>query len=623
MTGFLAELKRRNVIRMAGLYLLGAWLVTQVAETLLPAFDVPTWVLRAIIIVLALGFVPALVFAWVFELTPDGLKRDAEVASAASIAPQTARRMDRLILVGALAVVAVLVVERVWIGSRRESAAAMTGAVPAASAPAPSEASIAVLPFVNMSADNENSFFADGISEELLNVLSGIEGLKVASRTSSFSFKGKDTPIPEIARLLDVRHVVEGSVRKQGQRVRVTAQLIHAGTDGHLWSETYDRDLTDIFKVQEEIAQAITRELESLLGKRRVSLTASTTNLDAYERFLSGRARFHRRDEFKEAVADLQYAVEKDPEFAEAWVYLALTHFTSLGYGSRAKRPSPAEVEAPLRTALERARALVPRDPRVLAVDGQLKIRGGDDLAGLQLLGETARLSERDSTPVMWLGQQLLRAGYVDEAITALERAERMEPKVGINLGALSIAYLSAGQHERALEKATQAAELGWGAGLSLYEAQLAASGERERAARMTEADFQKYAPATIRIDPEQRAELHRWTTAVRNPTPANIDALDLRADEIEELFIFGLHGELLDRLQRQTLNPHPLDDSGSSLRMFWLPAARPLREDSRFLVIAEQMGLLRLWETRGYPPGCKRASGPGGDHLDCAGIRQ
>ncbi len=205
---FLAELKRRNVIRMAGLYLVGAWLLIQIAETLLPAFDVPGWVLRAIIIVLALGFLPALVFSWVYELTPEGLKRDAEVDPARSIAPRTAQRMDRLILAGLAAVILVVAADRFW--PREEEKAGSESTLVKESSPSTSTAgakvdsdpgparSIAVLPFVNMSADPEQEYFSDGLSEEILNLLAQIRELKVSGRTSSFSFKGKDTPIPEI-----------------------------------------------------------------------------------------------------------------------------------------------------------------------------------------------------------------------------------------------------------------------------------------------------------------------------------------------------------------------------------------------------------------------------------------
>ena len=267
---------------MAGLYLVGAWLVVQVAETLLPIFGTPDWVLKTLVALLALGFVPALVFSWLYELTPDGLKRDAEVTPEQSIAAQTGRRMDRLIVVGLVAVVALVAADRFWpgagtdrAGSRRERRrrhrrrAAGKRNADAVSQPGPSadgQKSIAVLPFVNMSADKENEYFSDGISEELLNVLVRVEGIGVASRTSSFAYKGRELGAAAIAKELKVDHILEGSVRKSGNRVRITAQLIDATNDRHLWSETYDRELTDIFAIQDEIANAIVTALRGKLA---------------------------------------------------------------------------------------------------------------------------------------------------------------------------------------------------------------------------------------------------------------------------------------------------------------------------------------------------------------------
>jgi len=212
---------------MAGLYLVGAWLILQVAETLLPIFHTPDWVLQAMVVLLALGFVPAVVFSWLFELTPEGIKRDAEVTPDQSIASTTGRRMDRLILAGVLALIAVIAADRYW--PRPPSADRETAPVPAANgstahAPAPAAAekkaapvapdpnSIAVLPFVNISADKENEYFSDGISEELLNALVRVDGLQVASRTSSFAYKGREMSSQEIAGELHVSHLLEGSV---------------------------------------------------------------------------------------------------------------------------------------------------------------------------------------------------------------------------------------------------------------------------------------------------------------------------------------------------------------------------------------------------------------------------
>ncbi|MEP6511220.1 MAG: FlgO family outer membrane protein, partial [Dokdonella sp.] len=246
----LAELKRRNVIRAAGLYLVGAWLLTQVAGTVLPMFGAPDWIARSVVTLLAIGFVPALVIAWIFELTPQGLKRDEDVSSEQSIAPQTARRMDRLLLLVSILAIGYFAFDKFALAPRREVALVAQATQQMADKANKEKSainphSIAVLPFVNMSGDAQNDYFSDGISEEILNVLARIPELQVAARTSSFSFKGGKKEVPEIANELKVRMVLEGSVRKQGERVRITAQLIDASNGFHVWSQTYDRELKD------------------------------------------------------------------------------------------------------------------------------------------------------------------------------------------------------------------------------------------------------------------------------------------------------------------------------------------------------------------------------------------
>jgi TolB-like protein len=606
----LAELKRRNVIRMAGLYLVGAWLVTQVAATLLPVFGAPGWVMKVLVGLLAFGFLAALVFSWIYELTPDGLKRDGEVIAEQSIAPQTAQRMDRMLLVVMALALAYFAVDKFVLAPGRQ--APTTGLANDASA-AEAEASIAVLPFVNMSTDVENGFFADGISEELLNVLAGIDGLKVASRTSAFSFKGKDTPIPEIARLLDVRHVLEGSVRKQGQRVRITAQLIHAGTDGHLWSETYDRDLTDIFKVQEEIAQAIAGELEGILGKRQVAVAAATANLDAYQSFLRGRARFHARDDLLAAIEDLSSAVRQDPDFAEAWVYLAATWGVAPGYQSSAEVDADrAQKEA--RSALERAQALAPEHPMALAIRAQFREQDGDLVGALALLEASAALSTQDSNPMMWRGTLLLRTGYIDEAVAVLESAQKQDPLAGINNGYLAFAQLSAGQNAKAEASARRAWSQGWRIAIPVIVYDLAARGERERAVALWDEFFTANVPA------ESADQNAAWKELLSNPGSMALDAMNIDpvALNIETGIAINRLDRMLDVAEQAWKNAR--GDQPWWLRSAWLPSTLALREHPRFFALAEDLGMVRLWETRGYPPGCQRVSAPGGDHLDCAG---
>ena len=505
-----------------------------------------------------------------------------------------------------------------WWVARMPAAPVAITAQPGASqeqAPAATGPSIAVLPFVNMSTDVENGFFADGISEELLNVLASVDGLKVASRTSAFSFKGKDIPIPEIARQLGVEHVLEGSVRKQGQRVRITAQLIHAGSDGHLWSETYDRDLTDIFKVQEEIAQAITRELEGIIGKRQVAVVASTDNLEAYQSFLKGRARFHRRDELLAAIDDLSSAVKLDPNFAEAWIYLAATWAVLPGYVRDEARVARSETE--IAAALKHAEALAPKHPMALALRSRLLENSGELAGALALLEESARLSAQDSTPTLWRGTLLLRSGYIEEAIAVLESAQRMDPLSGVITGYLALAYLSSGQYDKAEANARKAMSQGWEPALTVAMSDAAARGEHAKALSLFDELAERY-PA---LTEKERKFATNYRELLRNP--ANAAALKALREEDEAIDLessiainrFDIPLGVVERdIERDP-------DAGRRqwwLRSAWLPSTVGLRTHPRFFAIAEKLGFVRFWEARGYPSGCKRASAPGGDHLDC-----
>ncbi|NBB91908.1 MAG: hypothetical protein GVY32_01925 [Gammaproteobacteria bacterium] len=603
----LSELRRRNVFRMAGLYVVGSWLIVQVAETVLPAFDVPGWVLRAIIVLLAVGFIPALVFSWLFELTADGLERDVERAPRASAAPSTSQRMDRLMLGGILLLAALLLAD--WFWPSKDNA--VRQAPPATAG----DASIAVLPFVNMSPDADNEFFADGISEELLNVLVGIEGLKVASRSSAFSFKGTATPIPEIARLLDVGHVLEGSVRKQGQRVRITAQLIHAQTDAHLWSETYDRDLTDIFRVQEEIAQAITTALEDALGVRNVAVGASTEDLVAYELFLRGRNRFYQRVELDEAIDDLTSAVERDPGFAEAWAYLGATsHVTSAGWPTERDRDA-LRSQAPL--AAERALTLKPGLPIALAVRGDALFREGDPaqmVEGLALLEQAADLAAADTTARLWLGLSWLDLGFTERALPHLQAAQAEDPLVPINNGYLGLALATLRQTPEGGRLALRAVELGaqafWACVIALEPANagdpVAASELLSAARPMVGAGDQEVLAdflATLE-DPGRRADLLEKVApgAKQGQALPTLAALMFRAPEV----VFARVG--------------PRASYEFMTSSSWLPSLVWVREDPRFYELMADRGIVGFWELQGFPPGCRAVDDPPGRRLDCSG---
>ena len=333
---FVAELKRRNVIRMAGLYLVGAWLLTQVASTVLPAFDVPGWVLRGLIITLVFGFVPALIFSWVFELTPAGLKRDEDVRPKQSIAPQTARRMDRMIIIVLLLALGYFCFDKFVLTPRREVAMVAAASLPNGHKAAIPEKSIAVLPFENLSEETANAFFASGIQDEILTDLAHVADLKVISRTSVMQYKtGAARNLREIGQQLGVAHLLEGSVQRSNNRVRVNAQLIDARTDAHLWAQTYDRALADVFAIQSEIAKTIADQLQAKLSPSEKAAIEKppTTDLAAYDLYLRAQALFadtsdviHAKEQLPKVARLLEEAVGREPRFLPAWVLLSRVH---------------------------------------------------------------------------------------------------------------------------------------------------------------------------------------------------------------------------------------------------------------------------------------------------------
>jgi len=335
----LEQLRQRNVHRVALAYLAGAWLLIQVVETLTPDI-LPAGVFRATVIVAAIGFIPALVLAWIFEWTPAGFRRERAMPAAAP--PPESRRLDRAIMVMLVVAVAYFAVDKFVIDPVRDEEE-----IEAATAEAVDEAlagrllekyadrSVLVLPFLNMSTDEEQEYFADGISEELLNLLAKIEELRVISRSTSFTFKGKDIDVDEIREKLDVSHILEGSVRKAGDQVRVTAQLIDARSNRHLWSETYDRTLDDIFAIQDDIAARV-------VGQLRLELTDGPPTSEqisprAYELYLEGHYLAQTVDTpeaYGKAVEVLSAAVEIEPAYVPAlWVLgrAMVNHFETIG----------------------------------------------------------------------------------------------------------------------------------------------------------------------------------------------------------------------------------------------------------------------------------------------------
>ncbi len=417
---FFAELKRRNVVRMAGLYLVGAWLLTQVASTVLPMFGAPDWLPRSIVSLLAIGFVPALIFSWVFELTPQGLKRDEDVPPEESIA-----RRDAAL-----------------VAATEKSVAARPSAEPKSAA---SAKSVAVLAFANLSDDKGTEYFSDGISEELLTVLQKIPGLHVAARTSAFSFKGKNATAQEIGQKLGVAHLVEGSVRKAGDVVRIAARLTRADTGEQLWSENFTRDLKDVFAVQTELAQTIVGQLSGQLtdgaadpaakaaiqAEVRAAERGGTKNAEAHQHYLQGRFYFNRNSEKSahEALAEYQRAVELDPSFALAWAGLAQTHVWHCQFSTESGLTGFDAHLAGAREATARALALEPNLPEALLARSEIQLYFDFDWNGAAETLQTAlALAPADPALLTAAGNLALARGDAAKAIELYRQAVALDP---------------------------------------------------------------------------------------------------------------------------------------------------------------------------------------------------
>ena len=432
-SSFFRELRRRNVFKVTMVYLIASWLLIQIAETTFPALKLPEWTVTFVVVILAMLLPIAVIFAWAFELTPEGLRRTGQVAPDESIASHTGQRMNRLII-GALAIAVVFLVSThggLRLGTEDEKEGQRR------------ETSIAVLPFVNMSGDSENEFFSDGLSEELLNVLAQVDGLRVAARTSSFHFKGSQEDLRDIASKLSVEHVLEGSVRKSGNRIRATAQLIKADDGFHLWSDTYEYEIDDIFRIQDEIALSVVDALKvNLLGEERQRLTKrATTSVEAHNLYLRGRQFLHLRtlESLQQARELFQRSVTMDPDFALA--YSGLSDSINLLFTNHAMMSRKAAV-GESRPLLERAVALDAKSAEIWASIGLMEMNDQNPEAAKAALERSIELNPSYAAGYLWYASVKSGSPYhdVEGALAIYRKVLEIDPlsRVGQqNVGAM------------------------------------------------------------------------------------------------------------------------------------------------------------------------------------------
>jgi TolB-like protein/Flp pilus assembly protein TadD len=469
------ELRRRNVFKAGAAYLALGWVVVQITATLVPALNLPSSLVPIVTWIGVVGFPFVIMFSWIYELTPEGLRRESEVDRSASITHITSRRLDYIII--SLLVLAIGLFAFVNFGPRRvEPAAAsreaQTPAVPSAStpsaasaAPAANDNSIAVLPFVNMSSDKEQEYFSDGISEELLNLLAKVRTLHVAARTSSFSFKGKEVPIPEIAKTLYVAHVLEGSVRKSGAQVRITAQLIRAADGYHLWSQTYDRKLDDIFAIQDEIAADVVKQLKvTLLG---AAPTVRQTDPKAFALYLQARQLGYQRtaDALKQSDALLRQTLAIDPRYAPAWDQLADNGIREIQIGVLSNEEGYPQA----REAAEQALAIDPDYAPAQAHLGRIVNDLGDLAGAAQHLERALALDPSDLVVLRYSASLLDSLGRLQQVIVIDEYVVARDPVNVTGLYNLGLGYRRAGRNDEAIARLRTALSLSPGFGAAHY----------------------------------------------------------------------------------------------------------------------------------------------------------
>jgi TolB-like protein/tetratricopeptide (TPR) repeat protein len=473
----IAELKRRNVVRVAVLYGLAAWLILQVADVLVPALGLPDSAMRLVALLLLLGFPLVLIFSWVYELTPEGLKKQHEVDREQSITHETGRKINYLI--GALAVLAIAVVAAERFMPRTEPVPVATEAAPAAPAvetPAPAEArSIAVLPFADMSAGKDQEYFADGLSEELLNLLAKLPELRVIGRTSSFQFKGRNEDLRVIGEKLNVAHILEGSVRKSGEKVRITAQLIKAVDGSHLWSETYDRTLDDIFAVQDDIAGEVVKALELTLLGTTSATRSRPVDSEAYNLVLQGRffVDLRGQKDLERAVELFRRAAARDPGYAPAWAGL------SRAYAAQASSGFTPAANG-FQSAREAAETALELDPQL--VDAHLAmgfIQLSHDWNWISADTSFRRALELEPGNALALRRAALLAsalGHWDEAIDLVKKSIERDPlraATYVNFGLVLLSVNRDTEAEAAFRKSLELEPDGAGVHLNLGQALL------------------------------------------------------------------------------------------------------------------------------------------------------
>ncbi len=448
LSNFLAELKRRNVYKVAIAYGVVAWLLIQIATQVFPFFEIPNWTVRLVVLLVVIGFPVAVIIAWAFELTPEGLKR-TEVADAAPTRGSRRRAWIYVVIVAAAISVSLFFLGRYTSSKQSEG-------------PASPEKSIAVLPFDNLSRDQENAYFAEGIQDEILSRLAKIADLKVISRTSTQKYKSTPDNLREIAKQLGVSNILEGSVQKVADQVRVSVQLINATSDAHLWAEIYDRKLTDIFAVESDIAKTIAETLRAKLtgSEEQMMSMKPTENTQAYELYLKGRFFWNKRTgaDLRKAIEYFNQAIAKDPNYALAYAGLADSYLLLSAFGAASPSDSLPQAKAAAKRALE----IDDTSAEAHTSLGQILLFYDFDFAGsTREFKRAITLNPNYATAHHWYGSGPPTClGEFDRGIAELKRAQQLDPLSLIINADLGGAFVAARRYDEAITQLRKTIEM-------------------------------------------------------------------------------------------------------------------------------------------------------------------
>ena len=593
---FVDELKRRNVFRVGIAYAIAAWLLLQMVDVVVPIIDAPDWVSKAILLLIAVGFPLALLFAWAFELTPDGLKFERDVDRSQSITHVTGRKLD-FAIIGILAVAVALFAIDKFIWSAAQDDAEVV-----------EKRSIAVLPFVNMSGDPEQVFFSDGITEEILNTLVRAEGISVASRTSSFGYRNHAQSIPIIAEALGVMYVLEGSVRRAGDQLRITAQLIDAKSDRHLWSETYDRKLADIFAVQSDIANSITKAIYGELGIEsvaKIAVKTLTENMTAYDLYLKGSLAHRHRNvvsDLTNSMMWLEQAVEIDPNFAVAWEALAAVYSTVPWWFIYDR-----SLEEYIRLSNEAANRALELDPSLAFARGIIGsnltvVPPFDQIEGNAQFELALEADPKNTTLLNWYGMALQGQGYFEEGLALHERCLEVDPHYINCAYFVEQGLVLLGRLEEAIAFTDDHAEEFSGEQPSAARAAIFLMYNNRSAAVLTASD----------VFGLEGAPVYEFIKALDNPDGDHSGGL-------RKFDAWAAENDV--DLTRYPEIPAAFGDySRVDLMLtaevwYWLPYFKNFRQSDKFAEEFRRFGFFDLWQVKGFPPQCRPV---GDDDFEC-----